>query len=142
MIYICSKKELDKYLGLDNPFLISFLDDESDKRKDISFSDTHFVKIPDIEFDELEEYGYTYETFISDADVLADKINNAINEKRDIICQCEYGESRSAGCAAAILEHYYGEGIEVFANYKYLPSKLVYNRVIDELRKRVNGSAN
>ena len=40
----------------------------------------------------------------------------------------EYGQSRSAACAAAIREHFMG-GIEIFANYRYYPNQLVYNKL-------------
>ena len=36
---------------------------------------------------------------------------------------------RSAACAAAIREHFYGDGIEVFADYRYYPNQLVYNKL-------------
>ena len=51
----------------------------------------------------------------------------------DIICQCEYGESRSSGCAAAILEHFYGNGISIFTDYRYYPNQVVYHKVLDAL---------
>jgi predicted protein tyrosine phosphatase len=52
-----------------------------------------------------------------------------------LICQCYYGESRSAGCAAAITEFLYGKGIEIFADYKYCPNKRVYHKLIEALRE-------
>lgn len=61
-----------------------------------------------------------------------------INAKKDglnIICQCEYGESRSSGCAAAILEYFYKTGISVFADYRYYPNQVVYHKVYDALIK-------
>ena len=53
----------------------------------------------------------------------------------DIICQCEYGESRSSGCAAAIHEYFYKNGIDVFADYRYYPNQMVYHKVYDVLKK-------
>lgn len=54
---------------------------------------------------------------------------------KDIICQCEYGESRSSGCAAAIHEYFYKNGIDVFADYRYYPNQMVYHKVYDGLKK-------
>lgn len=56
-----------------------------------------------------------------------------------LICQCHYGQSRSAGFAAAISEHFCGNGIEVFANEQYCPNKLVYHKMMVALenQKRV-----
>ena len=62
-------------------------------------------------------------------------IYHAYNNGMDIICQCEYGQSRSAGCAAAILEHFYHSGISVFANYDYCPSQVVYHKIFDALEQ-------
>ena len=54
-------------------------------------------------------------------------------EGMDIICQCEYGQSRSAACAAAIKEHFEKSGIEVFADYRYYPNQLIFNKLRDAL---------
>ena len=35
----------------------------------------------------------------------------------------------AAACAAAIREHFYGDGIEIFADYRYYPNQLVYNKL-------------
>ena len=45
----------------------------------------------------------------------------------------DYGQSRSAGCAAAILEHFYRRGIDIFADYKYYPNQVVYHKIFDAL---------
>jgi predicted protein tyrosine phosphatase len=52
-----------------------------------------------------------------------------------LICQCYHGQSRSAGCAAAISEYFYGNGIEIFADYNYYTNKRVYRKTIEALRK-------
>ena len=54
----------------------------------------------------------------------------------DILCQCDYGQSRSAACAAAILQHFEARGIEVFINFKYYPNQLVYHKVFEALEKQ------
>ena len=53
----------------------------------------------------------------------------------NLICQCEYGESRSSGCAAAILEYFYKTGISIFTDYRYYPNQVVYHKVFDALKK-------
>ena len=50
-----------------------------------------------------------------------------------MICQCDYGQSRGTGCAAAILEHFYHTGISIFADYNYYPNQVVYHKVFDAL---------
>ena len=92
-----------------------------------------YVDIPDIDIEILSDYGYTLESYLSCAKELARFIYSAKKQGLDIICQCDYGQSRSAACAAAILEHFEGRGIEIFANYKYYPNQLVFNKIFDAL---------
>lgn len=94
-----------------------------------------YVGIPDIDIEILEDYGYTYDTYLAEADDLAKFIYEARAEGCNIICQCDYGQSRSAACAAAILQHFEGRGIEIFVDYKYYPSQIVYHKVFDALEK-------
>ena len=94
-----------------------------------------YVGIPDIDIEILGDYGYTYETYLAEADELASFICKAKTDGLDIICQCDYGQSRSAACAAAILQYYEGRGIEVFADYRYYPNQLVYHKVFEALKK-------
>ena len=93
------------------------------------------VPLHDIDLFVLPEYGLTYETYFSEADALAEFIYSAKKDGYDIICQCEYGESRSSGCAAAILEHFYKNGISVFVDYRYYPNQVVYHKVLEALEK-------
>ena len=46
-----------------------------------------------------------------------------------LICQCEHGQSRSAGVAAAIMEYRSRKGITVFASDRYYPNKVVFRKV-------------
>ena len=60
----------------------------------------------------------------------------SVSGKADtLICQCEYGQSRSAGIAAAVRQFWHGDGIEIFADERYYPNKLVYKKVLDALRE-------
>ena len=93
-----------------------------------------YVPIYDIDIEVLGDFGLTYETCFPEVNVLAKFIDKAKNDGMDIICQCEYGQSRSAGCAAAILEHYYKNGISIFADYRYYPNQLIYYKVFDALK--------
>lgn len=51
----------------------------------------------------------------------------------DILCQCESGHSRSAGCAAAILEHFAGRGAVVFDKEGLSPDQMVYDTILTAL---------
>ena len=92
-----------------------------------------YVGIPDIDIEILSDYGYSYQTYLAEAEQLAEFIKAAVSDGLDIICQCDYGQSRSAACAAAILQYYGNRGIDVFADYRYYPNQLVYHKVFDAL---------
>ncbi|MBR1591720.1 MAG: hypothetical protein IJ666_01770 [Ruminococcus sp.] len=132
----------------ENTAVISFFDPEIkhiDKDyKPVDYSGVcdyvFYSEIDDLDLDVLERKGYTYDTYFPEADELAKFIYNVRNKNMDIICQCEYGQSRSAGCAAAILEHFFHTGITVFADYRYYPNQLVYHKVHDALEKLMHNS--
>lgn len=46
-----------------------------------------------------------------------------------LICQCEYGQSRSAAVAAAARQYLAGDGIGIWADDRYYPNKLVFRMV-------------
>ena len=126
-----------------NTAVISFCDpelkhiDKHYSRVDYSSvcSDVFYCEVDDLDLDYLPEKGYTYETYFPEADDLAKFIVKAVNENKNIICQCEYGQSRSAGCAAAIKEYFYKDGISVFVDYNYYPNQVVFHKVYDALVK-------
>ena len=95
-----------------------------------------YVGVPDIDKEHLDEYGYTYESYIADARGLAEFIYKAKAVGLNIVCQCEFGSRRSAACAAAILEHFEGRGSEILASDRYHPNTTVYKRVLAALERR------
>ena len=76
-----------------------------------------------------------FQTYIPQVDDIAEFIRNAQKNGQDIICQCEMGRNRSAGCAAAILEYYYRNGQEIFEDDRYRPDEMVYYEVLRALEK-------
>ena len=92
-----------------------------------------YSELDDLDLEVLKQKGYTYDIYFPEAPELAEFINKAYRDGMDIICQCEYGQSRSAGCAAAILEHFYHNGISIFTNYNYYPNQVVYHKVFNAL---------
>ncbi|MCH5315786.1 MAG: hypothetical protein J1E81_07720 [Eubacterium sp.] len=139
-----SIKELLESGFPENTALIRFYDTELLLGKKFNFLLFHnmpnrIFQLPlmDIDMDELKYYDFTYDTFFSEANKLAEFIYSAISDGLDIICQCEYGQSRSAGCAAAILEYFEGNGISVFSDYRYFPNKIVYHKLLEALEKYV-----
>lgn len=148
-ISIYSRKSIEKLLQgkfPGNTAVISFYDppgkfcDTGYKPVDYSAkADRVFqVALHDIDPVVLPKYHLTYEEYFPEADNLAEFIFVAKREGKDIICQCEYGESRSSGCAAAIREYFYKDGINIFADYRYYPNQMVYHKVYDALEKYEN----
>lgn len=95
------------------------------------------VAVNDIDIEVLEDYGLTFETYFTEVDELAEFIISAHKDGLDIICQCEYGQSRSAACAAAILEYFEKNGISIFRDYRYYPNQLIFNKVLEALENSV-----
>ncbi len=85
----------------------------------------------------LEGYN-TYLFTDAMAEETAEFIKNSIKKTALFICQCEYGQSRSAAVAAAILEHYFGKGDIVFNDDRYCPNSLVYPKLMTALSKQSN----
>ena len=96
-----------------------------------------YIPLRDIDMEILPDYNLTYETYFPEVEELAKFIYDAVGNRYDIICQCEFGQSRSAGCAAAIREHFYGDGIRIFADYRYYPNQMVYHKVYDALNEEL-----
>ena len=147
-IKIYSRKAIEKLLSAEripNTAVISFHDPAGRSRRhpgddqpiDFTGKCGRVMQIPlhDLDPEALSDFGLTEETYFPEADRLAEFIYKAKEDGLDIICQCEYGQSRSAGCAAAILEHFAGRGIDVFVDYRYYPNQLVYHKVFDALEK-------
>ena len=96
-------------------------------------NDVFYCELDDLDLDYLPEKGYTYESFFPNVDDLAKFIYEAYKSGKDIICQCEYGQSRSAATAAAIKEFFFHNGIDFFTDYRYYPNQVVYHKVFDAL---------
>ena len=50
-----------------------------------------------------------------------------------VIVQCEAGQSRSAGVAAALMKFYNNDDTPIFNNPRYTPNMLCYRTVLEEM---------
>ena len=140
-VFIYSREEIESIISEgkfpDNTAVISFYD-PAIKRIDADY--THidysgvcdcvfYCKLDDLDIDDLKDKGYTYDLYCPEAEDIAKFVYNAFDSGMNIICQCEYGQSRSAGCAAAICEHFFHNGIEIFADYRYYPNRIIYHKI-------------
>lgn len=145
-VEIYSRKEIEKLIdssALNNKAVISFYNPISKRNAD-NYLPVDYkgkcrrlfkVAVHDIDIEILKDYGLTFDTYLPEASDLAEFIVSAISDGFDIICQCEYGQSRSAACAAAIKEYYEKSGISIFADYRYYPNQLIFNKVLDALHQ-------
>ena len=67
---------------------------------------------------------------------IADFIICHKDKAETIICQCEYGQSRSAAIAAALSEFFWKNGIDIFTDDRYFPNKLVFRLTLQALSER------
>lgn len=74
-----------------------------------------------------------FQTELPEADKIAKFVYDAQSKDFGIICQCESGQNRSAGCAAAIQEHFYHSGDFIWNNHRYHPDEMVYYAVLNAL---------
>lgn len=144
-ISIYSRNEIEKLIDGDfpeNTAVISFYDPVGIRSNNMVPVDykgkpemLYQIAVFDIDISILKSYGFTYETYLPEADELAKFIKIAHDNGLDIICQCQYGQSRSAACAAAIEEYYNKNGISIFADYRYYPNQVIYHKVFDALNE-------
>lgn len=142
-VSIYSREKIEKIIDTDfpkNTAVISFYDPKgirSDNLTPVDYKNKtemiYQVALYDIDFEYLYKYNLTYDTYLHEAKEIAEFIYKAKEKGFDIICQCQYGQSRSAGCAAAILEHFEKNGISIFANYNYYPNQVVFNKMLKAL---------
>lgn len=146
-ISICSRAAVEEKLTkslLENTAVISFYDPPQGRTKIRTLPPIDYrgkaervfsVALHDLDREVLPSFGLSEETYFPNVDELADFIHKAAADGMNILCQCEYGQSRSAACAAAILQHFEKNGISIFADYRYYPNQLVYNKIFDALER-------
>ena len=81
---------------------------------------------------------YAFRLFSEDqANQIADFVYRYWESCETLLCQCHYGQSRSAA-VAAIKEHFYHNGIEIFADEqeRYCPNVYVFRLTLRALRNR------
>lgn len=147
-VAILSKERAEEIFsnGLpENAVLIGFYDTDRHCPQKLEIpapSDRIFqVAVDDLATDELNDYSLTLETIFPQCGEMAEFIRSAIKRKFNIICQCVYGEGRSAGCAAAILEYYEKSGIQIYTNDRFYPNKIVFRKLFAALNNKEGGYA-
>lgn len=133
-VYVYSRSQLINKIKSDFPFrtaVISFSDEGSD------FLDLKGKPIMEISrcINDVRWVDNPKKWHHKDFEDIARFIHECIRNNYDIICQCEFGSSRSPACAMAIKEYVFGNGIDIFRNYDYYPNQIFFNNILDCLRK-------
>ena len=101
----------------------------------VKFNDVYFETLPQTDKNQRLKFKKKSCTRIDDAAKQIAQFYLGLPADTDIlICQCEFGQSRSAAVAAAIIEYKAKKGIDVFLNDKYCPNKLVFKKVLNALK--------
>ena len=144
-VSIYSRKEIEEIIKSgnfpENTAVISYYDpaikkiDKNYTHVDYSgvCENVFYSELDDLDIEVIKRKGLTYDMYFPEANKIAEFIYNAYNNGMDIICQCEYGQSRSAGTASAIMEHFYKSGIWIFADYRRYPNQVVFHKIYDAL---------
>lgn len=84
--------------------------------------------------EEISEFEKRYHSITDEQAKEIVEFYNSIKDSAELlICQCEYGQSRSAAVAAAIMEYQSKNGIEIFSNDWYYPNKSLFRKVLRHL---------
>ena len=98
-----------------------------------------FDDVTPSEIDYESSERYAFRLFSEEqANQIADFVYRYWESCGTLLCQCHYGQSRSAAVAAAIKEHFYHNGIEIFADEqeRYCPNVYVFRLTLRALRNR------
>lgn len=141
-IIILSRNQIEKLAlspFLPNTALVSVRDTGDDVPK-LKYRPLWFLQlvVDDISSDESEDYKEKEYTLFNEqtARQIADFIICHKDKAETIICQCEYGQSRSAAIVAALSEFFWKSGIDIFADDRYFPNKLVFRLTLQALNER------
>lgn len=149
-VEIKNRKQIEDFTFTDRTALIS-ITEYNYKYAELKSSPTWLLQL---KFDDVDNYVFVdtlgrepteeerieiekrYHMFSDEqSDEIAEFYFNVKNGVDTIICQCEYGMSRSAAVAAAILEYENKSGIDIFSNDYYCPNRVVFRKVLKSLRK-------
>lgn len=94
----------------------------------------YYSQTDDIAIENLQSRGYTEDSYFTDCDDMAKFILNSADKGiTKFICQCEFGQSRSSGTAAAITEFFNHNGADIFKNDRYSPNQMIYDKLLNSL---------
>ena len=93
------------------------------------------IYLSDIDYENCGSYAFRLFS-LQQAKQIVDFVYKHKDEVDLFICQCQYGQSRSAAVAAAIKEHFDHNGIEIFADERYCPNNNVFHLMTDAFNSK------
>jgi len=133
MIGIASRHEVEQLEELHSDAVLISINNPEDQLPKIK---APFDDILTLKFDDIDGSEYLMADEVLMTEEQADQIAHFVNKHKfaeAILCHCQAGISRSAGCAAAIIKASGASDIPVFSDYQYMPNRHVYRLVLNAL---------
>lgn len=116
-----------------NTAIISITDIAAESNK--FYTQTWLKAVLDVKFDDVDAGHYGCIT-VKQADEIAMFSKCVYKQVERIIVHCEFGQSRSAGVAAAIRQCFEGNTGDIFESPAYCPNMTCYRYVLNSLTKK------
>lgn len=120
----------------DKSVVISIRSHDRDKANIIQTEENNIKELLFVEFDDVDSEikgGISQDNIENIAGFIRKTLDYGGIDK--IIVQCEAGQSRSAGIAAAIMKYIWDDDTSIFLNKRYTPNMYCYRRLLKELMK-------
>lgn len=134
-IIVKSKKEMEEYAMQEHnktSIVISIASKNNDKANIKSDYNNKIKDIQFVRFDDTDSLGGI--ECIDASKIKRFLLKHIGDTDLDlIIVQCEAGQSRSAGVAAALMKYFWNDDTTIFNNHKYTPNMLCYRTMLNEL---------
>ena len=137
-IEVMSKSVIERYSGKcneDAAIVVSIYSHNMDKAAIIESETNKIVDIIFLEFNDTDSRDDKFSMQSEQAKQLKEFIRVHLGDDNfdKIIVQCEAGQSRSAGVAAAIMKYFNNDDTPIFNNPRYTPNMLCYRKTLEEL---------
>lgn len=134
-IIVKNKKAIEEYAMQEHSKTSIVISIASKNSSKAAIKPDSINKIKNIQFVRFSDTDSTDGIEDTDASKIKKFIINHINDTDLdlIIVQCEAGQSRSAGVAAALMKYLWNDDTKIFNNRLYKPNMLCYRKVLNAL---------
>ena len=120
--------------AVDGPATVMISITDCGDKKNTFYPAEWLTDILELQFDDVLEGGRHCIT-VKQAREIADFVLRVRKKAERLIVHCEFGQSRSAGVAAAISVFLEGHDHGIFSNRRYYPNHTCYDYVLKALRR-------